>query len=369
MGPCLQIAQDGYDYKFMRLRLLIPLAVLAVLAVLYYWAWQNSAEQVREEVTAWIEEERAAGRTADYDSFRVGGFPYRMQIEITAPHLADPVMGWSWNADKITAFVLPYRLNHAVMVVEGQQRMEFRRLGRREVITGSAADERASLVLRGGDLERFAVETSGLTARREIYLTDQPFTPERVETITVGALELHTRRVHDNDDLPTLGHHHAVMVEAQDIIWNGHPYEGLGSDITFVLLRVLAAGLPETGVGSITPDFLPGWHQNDGILYLDEAAMRWSEIEVAGTGVFQLDNQHRPEGEMTILVSGHGRAIDALVAGGALDPQYADISKTVLDVIAAIGGDPEGRIRAPMRLEDGTVFLGPAEMMQLPPLY
>lgn len=353
----------------MRFRVFIPIAVLAVLAALYYWAWQSSAATVRTEVTRWVEEERAAGRIADYDSFRIGGFPYRMQVEITSPHLADPVAGWSWQADKLTGFVLPYRLNHAVLVAQGQQRVAFTRLDRHEVVTGSGEDQRASLVLRGGELERFALELNGLAARREIFLTDQPQTPERVESVIAETLQIHTRRVRDNEDLPAEGHHHAVMVEAQNITWNGHPYEGLGSDISFVLMRVLAAGLPESRFGTFDPDAMRLWHQNDGILYLDEAAIRWSEIEVAGTGVFQLDNQHRPEGEMTILVSGHARAIDALVAGGALDPQYADISKTVLDVIAAIGGDPEGRIRAPLRFEEGTVYLGPAEMMDLPPLY
>jgi len=353
----------------MRFRYLIPFAVLIVLGAIYYIAWQHSATVVREEVTQWIDEERAAGRTADYESFAIGGFPYRMQIEITAPHMADPELGWSWQAEKITGFVLPYQLEHAVLVVEGQQRMEFNRLGRREVITGAAEDERASLVLRGGALERFSVETNGLTAQREIFLTDQPHTPERVETIRVNTLQFHTRRVHNDDDLPATGDHHAVQLEANNVIWNGHPYEGLGSDISYVFLRVLAAGLPGSDIGAVEPDFMQRWQANDGILYLDEAAIRWSEIEVGATGVFQLDSQHRPEGEMTILVSGHDRAIDALVAGGALDPQYADISKTVLDVIAAIGGDPEGRIRAPVRLEDGMAYIGPAELMDLPPLY
>lgn len=353
----------------MRLRFLIPFAVLVVLGAVYYFAWQRSAATVREEVTHWVEEERAAGRTADYEQFTIGGFPYRMQIEITAPHFADPVAGWSWQAEKVTGFVLPYQLEHAVLVVEGQQRMEFNRLGRREVITGSAADERASLVLRGRNLERFAVEMSGIVAQREIFMTNEPGTPERIETMNIGTMQLHTRRVRDDDDLPSVGDHHALQLEAQNIVWNGHPYEGLGNDISFVFVRVLAAGLPSSDIGGVEPDFLRRWQDNDGVLYLDEAAIRWSEIEVGGTGVFQLDSQHRPEGEMTILISGHDRAIDALVAGGALDPQYADIAKTVLDVIAAIGGDPEGRIRAPLRLEEGKVFIGPAELMDLPPLY
>ncbi len=353
----------------MRFRIFIPVAILIVLAGAYYWAWQASAAELREEVTGWFAGERAAGRVAQFDRFRVKGFPYRMQVEIVRPHLADPAVGWSWQAERLTGFVLPYRLNHAVLVIKGEQRLEFTRFGRREVITGRAEDQRASLVLRRGDLERLAIETSGIALTRQIFLDNGPNVPERIETLDVGTLQAHTRRVRDTDDLPQDGHHHAIVLDAQDITWNGHPYEGLGSDIAFVQARILAAGVPETGIGSIAPDFLPRWHDNDGILYLDEAAIRWSEIEVAGTGVYQLDNQNRLEGETTVFVSGHGRAIDALVAGGALDPQYAEISKTVLDVIAAIGGDPEGRIRAPLRIEDGTVYLGPAEMMQLPPLY
>ncbi len=349
------------------MRIYIPIVVLIVILAGYSWAWQRSAAEVRTELTQWVEDERAEGRIAEYSSFRVRGFPYRMQIEITEPRLGDERLGWSWEAEKITGFVLPYRLSHAVLVIEGEQRFEFLRLDRREVIVGQAEDQRASLVLARRGLERFALDASGIDMTREIFLTDRPGAPERVERISVGQLNAHTQRVRDNSGLPNNGQHHAIVVEAFDITWNDHPYEGLGSDIAFVLARILAAGLPEeTALG---PELLSQWSDNGGILFLDEAAIRWGEIEVAGTGVFELDDAHRPEGEMTIFISGYDRAIDALVAGGALDPEYAEISKTVLDVVAALGGDPDGRIRAPLRLEDGTVFLGSAEMMELEPLY
>jgi len=353
----------------MQFRIFIPVAILLVLTAVYYWVWQASAATVREEVTDWVAEERAQGRIAEYGGFRIKGFPYRMQVEMDNPRLGDPEAGWSWQAEKLTGFVLPYRLNHAVLVVEGDQRLEFARFGRREVLTGVADDQRASLVLRGGALDRFSLEINDATLQRQIFDLNGLTVPERVESMTIATAHLHSRRVRGDDDLPPEGHHHAIGFDAQNVVWNGHPYEGLGSDIAFAEARVLAAGVPAGDFGSFERDFLRLWHQNDGVLYLDQAAIRWSEIEMAGTGVFQLDNQRRPEGEMEIFVSGHGRAIDALVAGGALDAQYADISKTVLDVIAAIGGDPEGRIRAPLRLEEGTVFLGPAEMMNLPPLY
>jgi len=353
----------------MRIRIFIPVMILAVLVAVYYWAWQSSAATVRTEITEWAEEERAEGRIAEYERLRISGFPYRLQVSIFSPQLGDPEAGWSWEAERLTGFVLPYRLNHAVLVVEGDQRLEFQRFGHREVVTGAAENQRASLVLRAGALERFSLDTSSAELTREIYTPAIPNVPERTETMAIGTFQMHTRRVRDDGDLPRDGHHHAIGLNAADVIWNGHPYEGLGSDIALAEARVLAAGVPGGNIGSVEPDFLRQWQENEGILYLDEAAIRWSEIEVAGTGVFQLDNQHRLEGEATVFVSGHARAIDALVAGGALDPQYAEISITVLGVIAAIGGDPEGRIRAPLRFEDGTVFLGPAEMMELPPLY
>ncbi len=351
------------------MRIYLPIAALIALTGIYWLVWQSSASTVREEVTEWVENERSAGRIADYESFSIRGFPYRMQIEFVSPHLGDPEAGWSWQAENLIAFVLPYRLNHMVMVAQGQQRLEFLRLERQEIVEGFAVDQRASLVLRRGDLERFALDISGLEMTRSIYFTDRPGVLDRSEIVSLGKLDLHTRRVHDNDGLPAQGRHHAVIFETQDINWIGHPYEGLGPDLSIMRSRILMAGLPQTGLGSLRSDFLADWDDNGGILFLDECVVRWSEIELAANGVVELDDQARPEGDLTVYISGYDQAIDAAVAGGALAPQYADISKTVLDVIATVGGDAGGRIRVPLRMEDGSVQLGPAELMSLEPLY
>ena len=349
-------------------RVYIPVAILVVAMGLWGWLWQSSAKQVRAEITEWIEEERGAGRTADYSSFTIGGFPYRLQVEFTNVHLGDPAAGWSWHVDKLTGNVLPYRLNHAVLTATGDQRLEFLRLDRREVVTGRATDMRASIVLNtSGDLERFGLESQDTDFDREIFFTHGAL--ERNEHITVETFQVDSRRIREGDGLPSQGRHHAIMIQMANMIWENHPYEGLGPDISFLESRILLAGIPGTGLGSLSSDFLQTWNGNDGVFYLDEAAIRWGEIDLAVNGVLELDDRARPEGELTILVGGHSRAIDALVAGGALEPQYADLAKTVLDVVAAIGGDPEGRIRAPIRLENGSVYLGPAELMELEPLY
>ena len=350
------------------MKIYIPVAALVVILMGYWWLWHQSADQVREEVTEWVAEEREAGRTADYDSFTVRGFPYRMQINFENVHLGDPEAGWNWQVDELTGFVLPYRLTHVVLVATGDQRLEFMRLERREVVEGLADNMRASIVLNArGDLERFGLEISTLAFNRNIFFDNGGL--DRNEDISVDSFQLNSRRIRDGDGLPNQGRHHAVMLQLANMNWLNHPYEGLGPDISFVESRILMAGIPRTGLGSLSSEFLQEWDENEGVFFLDEAAIHWGEIDLAVNGVLELDNRHRPEGEMTVLVGGHGRAIDALVAGGAMESQYADLAKTVLDVIAAIGGDPQGRIRAPIRLEGGAVHLGPAELMDLEPLY
>ncbi len=351
------------------MRIFIPTAVLIVLLGAYWWFWQQAADEVREEVTEWVENERDAGRIADYESLEIVGFPYRLQIEITAPRLGDPALGWSWEAAKMTGFVLPYRLNHIIIVAEGAERLELARLGRYEVVTGTPMHHRASLIIRNGDLERFDHDLEGFALTRTIYHPDRPETPERVELVAGERLTLHTRRLRDEEGLPDRGHHHAAVVEATAITWTGHPYEGLGPDISTATARVILTGLPESGIGSINDEMLPGWHNNDGSFYLDELGIQWGEIEILANGEVRLDRRNRPRGRATVLIGGHDELIDAMVAGGAILPRYAELMKSALSVIAMLSGDEEGRIRAPLRMSDGKLLIGPVEIANLPPLY
>ncbi len=351
------------------MRIFIPTAILIVLLGAYWWFWQRAADEVRQEVAEWVENERAEGRIADYDSLRISGFPYRLQVAITSPRLGDPALGWSWQAEKMTGFVLPYRLNHFVIVAEGDERLEFMRLGRYEVVTGHPEQHRASLIIRDGDLERFDHDLGGFSLTRSIYHLDMPEAPERIELVEGERMTFHTRRLRDIDGLSAIGHNHAAVFEATNITWTNHPYEGLGADIPTIVARIIVTGLPESGIGSINDEILPGWHDNDGSFYLDELGIQWGEIEFLANGEIRLDRRNRPRGRATLLIGGHDELIDAMVAGGAFSPRYAELAKSALDVIAMVSGDEEGRVRAPLRMNDGKLLIGPVEIMNLPPLY
>lgn len=349
------------------MRIFIPVAVLIALFGAYWWFWQDAAQQVREEVHGWVAEERAAGRIADYSEMRIHGFPYRMQVEITNPRLGDPEMGWSWQTEQLTGFVLPYRLNHMVIVASGPERLELTRLDRFEVVTGEPASHRASIVLRDGDLERFDFDLDGFALTRTIHFLDG--TVERVEDIAGENIQFHSRRLRDLEGVPDTGDHHAVVFEATNLLWDNHPYEGLGPNLSAVLARVIVTGLPESGIGSVNTELLRGWHANEGEFYLDEFALQWGDIEFYAQGEMHLDRRNRPRGRATVLVGGHDELIDAMVAGGAVPGEYAELAKSALDVVATLGGDPEGRIRARLRMEGGKLLIGPIEVMDLPPLY
>lgn len=351
------------------MRMFIPTAVLIVLLGAYWWFWQQAADEVREEVTEWVQNERSEGRIADYTSMRISGFPYRLQVAITDPRLGDPALGWSWEAEKMTGFVLPYRLNHIVIVAEGAEQLEFMRLGRFEVVTGTPEQHRASLIIRDGDLDRFDHDLRNFELTRTIYHLEPGSAPERVEVVAGDRATFHTRRLRDVEGLPDRGHNHAAVFEAENITWTNHPYEGLGPYLPAVVARVILTGMPESGIGSINDDMLPGWHDNDGSFYLDELAVQWGDIEFIANGEIDLDRRNRPRGRATLLIGGHDELIDAMVAGCAMAPRYAELAKSALDVIAMMSGDEEGRIRAPLRMQGGELLLGPVEIMELPPLY
>src|ERR1700722_17177958 len=70
-----------------RWRLLLPLALVVVLALVWTAFWFYAAARAQTEVAAWNQREAAAGRVLSCATQEFGGFPFRFELRCLAPEL------------------------------------------------------------------------------------------------------------------------------------------------------------------------------------------------------------------------------------------------------------------------------------------
>src|SRR5262249_32894129 len=60
--------------------LLLPFALVALLAAAWTAVWFYAAARAEAEIAVWRERERQAGRTQDCASQSIGGYPFRIEV-------------------------------------------------------------------------------------------------------------------------------------------------------------------------------------------------------------------------------------------------------------------------------------------------
>jgi hypothetical protein len=79
-------------------------------------------------------------------------------------------------------------------------------------------------------------------------------------------------------------------------------------------------------------------------------------------GTLALDGDLQPEGALTATINGYGEVIDALTQSSQMREGDAPLAKIALGLLAKPGPDGISRVTAPLTLQNGQTFLGPAPL-------
>ncbi|HEX6858825.1 MAG TPA: DUF2125 domain-containing protein [Caulobacteraceae bacterium] len=142
-----------------RKALYIPFVLLAILAVAWSLGWFWLRGETRARMDAGVAELRAQGYTVSWRDRTLGGFPFRMDVNLTDFHIAEP-SGWGVRAPQIRSEAYAYALDHWVAVAPKGVVLD-RPIGGPLVIKGEAL--RASLTGLDRTPPRVAVEGANLT--------------------------------------------------------------------------------------------------------------------------------------------------------------------------------------------------------------
>ncbi len=307
---------------------LIAVAALALIAAVYAGYWNYLAGQVRTGIEQWAADRRAEGYGAEYAAVAVGGFPFRLVAEISAPALTvpGPARPWSWRGPGLIIEARPWALAKVRVLAPGRHRVT---------------------VMAGGKRRQYDIEAGTLTATLDFNPGPAAFT---------------------------------IALDASDIVYPREPVAGLGRTTKRLTLTIEVKGdLPP----EIEADAMARWRDGGGTLDVSRLDIRHGPLDLTGNGTGALDADMQPIGAFTLGVRGFNEAVDRLEAAGIIKPNPAALVKTVLNMLARApaveldtesdteadteaGPDSKPELKVPLSVQDGKLYIGPVVVAEMP---
>ncbi len=342
----------------MRRLLVVFVCLLVVAAVLLggLWFWlAGRLEQVIAETTAF---HRAQGYEVSYELGEASGLPFAMRRSAAAPSIASPD-GWRWQGPSLEG--------EAELFRPLELRLDYP--GRHEIVppaeTGLASlsvdtETATGLVELGldGGVAAVSTEVSGLSADTAAW------GQVTADTLTARVAPLAAPQGATAADGPEP--RHAVSLALSDLRLPADSRPLLGHNITRLGFEGTIFGLPPEAPPA---EALQAWRQAGGKMAVEQLDLAWGALVASGNGTLGLDEALRPAGLLDAEVAGLPQLVDLLVDEGRLDEAAGLGIKLGLMVLPG-RNDSAGRrlLRVPVRLEGGTLFLGPLPLARLEPV-
>jgi hypothetical protein len=356
-----------------RWRIVLPLAVVALLAAAWAGFWFYAASRAQAELVAWRAREAAAGREVSCASESIGGFPFRLELRCTEPALSLRRAKVSLQAKDLLAAVQVYQPTLMIAEFDGPLTITDENRGAKFALDWSLAQasvrglprpERVSVVLDKPALARLDPETLARAEHAELHARPAPRLPQDPPAFDLSL------------DLT-----HALVPAVPRV-----PNTPIDADIAGTL-----RGLDDFSPRPL-PQILRELAAANGRIDITKARIQQGDILATGSGTLRLTGRGTLDGELQLTIAG----IDQLVALLGVDQAVGQASQRALDRIApglnldrllgprggaalaaagaAMLGQPaelEGRqaVTLPLRFADGAVFLGPLRVGDLAPLF
>lgn len=310
-----------------RVLYIVP-SIVAVLAIALSGWWMFASRQAASAMDIWLAREKDAGREWNCADRKIGGYPFRIELECGALNFKAKDGGVAEvKAGRVLAVWQIYQPSLIIVDFDRLATLIFRSGVTRELKTKSL---RMSLHFDGLDLpDRLALVGEGV---------------DMSAVFSANAFELHILRGGENAEPNDL----RLYVESQNTL-----IEGLKRDDTKTMTIMAdarasqGAVLYAHGTGSV----LDRWREAGGKLHINGVKMTRGEGELQMKGTLALDETHRLNGKVDLKADG-----------------FSDL----LDVIGLKAGGFTLNAKAmslPLSLDRGRMFLGPLKVVEIGPVY
>ena len=101
-----------------RFWLFFPFLLLVAVIGAYSAYWIYARAEIGLGVDKWVAEQRAAGAVVEYESREIGGYPFRFELDVVAPHYQPPNMA-SWEGERLQLVMQPWNWRHIIARAPG----------------------------------------------------------------------------------------------------------------------------------------------------------------------------------------------------------------------------------------------------------
>ncbi len=334
----------------MQPRYFLLLGVLALGVAGYVAYWFFAAAQVRGGIDAWAAEHRARGLEIAYGEPEITGFPWRLIVSIDEPSIAMPLHPAQprWSAPRIAALAQPWNFRQVLIDLAGAHDVGFTQRGVRRQMRLSVPEGRAG----------YLADPTGRMQQMSIDLKDPTLEePATGLSAQAGRVQVHLRPGQSPDVNLELAS------SAEQFSARGLGPMPFGQVIDKMALESKLRGV----IDGPSPDVaLASWRDAGGTIDIDRLLLLWGELQLESEGTLALDDEMRPLGALTARMTGQDAVIDLAVARGQMSPGAGSAAKAALGVLAVAGG---GVLSVPVRMQDGALYLGPAKVARLSPVF
>jgi hypothetical protein len=335
----------------MRIRLIVAAALVLLLAGADWLACAALRHRMRAEYAAWVATVTAQGWTVHSSGLSEGGFPLGATLTLTGFTLSGGHAmlpgGLDWRAERV---IVSAGLAHPLrLTVEPQGEQTIRLAGARAVVF--SADRLAATVPLGRQLvDRLSLQADGLAAG---------MVQSQRQDVQIEHLELDLQANRRGAAHVTA----SAMVSASGIDLPDNTRWPLGDRVKSFgcVLDLTSPALS----GAAAIDQARAWRDWGGALSVHDLRLEWGPAELHGEARLGLDGDLQPVGTGRATVSGWAQTVDALAAGGIMQPGMAQTVKVVLGLMTP---SKAGALTLPLTLKDSTLSVGKIPLAQLRPV-
>jgi hypothetical protein len=320
------------------------LAAVLVAAACYGLWWRHLADEIRQDLAAFVAQRNAQGWTIGTGAVGVTGFPFRLLVTLTAPSVADPRVN-RWEGPPLVVAVPPLAMTRPHIEAPGPHHLQMRDLPPVTVTVGRASadlvigtDGTGSATIGLADIGGDLIKAGGLTV--EVHRL-------------VSAPVPHDRASWDAD------------LRAERVTLPADPGAPFGRQVAALHLHARLMGSLRPGV---LADSLAGWRDDGGTVEIDTLALDWPPFGLSGKGTLALDRRLQPMLASQCTMSGLPEAVDALVRAGSVRPSDANMAKLVLGLLMKPGPEGVKVLDIPLSIQDSRLSIGPVALLKVPDL-
>jgi hypothetical protein len=339
----------------MRRKLLI-LVALALVAASYAFYWYSVAELVRGGILDWSAARRAEGFTVGWDRYAVSGFPFLLRVTIEQPVFGQTGIepGYTAQAPLLIGEARPWTLDRWHVAAASGARLAIEPGPARPAIAVTANALTGTIQpAEGGDAASRPGTAVALSADGVAVAGPTPLAIAHAGAQTT----IPARAVASHLDTWLSASVSLARVTLPQAV------QPLGDTIDRLAAAVAVKG---TIPGGPRRQALAAWRDDGGTLEITSLDLAWRTLQLGAKGTLALDAALQPIGAFTALIRGYNDVIDALVIAGSVRAGDAALAKLALGLLAKEGPDGTNEISAPLTLQSGYAFLGPARLARLP---